>query len=367
MKDYKENNFHGTQEMPEAIEQTTPIINIGLLANYPDSSETRMLLTPEACGLLVAGGVAIAMESGAGSDISFTDAQYAEYGVTIVSRDEALKYPVVLSYSSLKAKDINKMIPGSAILCMMTNAIIDTEAINALLANRISMGCFDNMLSHNDEPVFANVIDEIDGRASIIYAQDALSFEGGGKGVLLGGVTGINPCEVLLIGMGHDIVSAAKSAVALGARVAIMDNDVSALQIARDMVGGLVDMIAIHPRVLYNRAKSADVIILGTTSMPFDIPRNLFAAMKENVYLLDLKECHPSVAVPRTVAMGLSNALVNFFNEMALKGGFSNMVATTSGMQYGMVTYDGYLVDKLLGSYLGMQSADIGMLLSPVN
>lgn len=367
MKDFKEHNAPDTQEMPGALENAAPVLHLGLLANNPESSETRMLLTPEACGLLTAGGISIAMESGAGTDISFSDDQYAEYGVSIVTREEALKAPVVLSYASLKATEINRMLPGSALLCMMTNAIIDTQAINALLARNISMGCFDNMLSHNDEPVFANIIDEIDGRAALLYAQEALSFEGGGKGVLLSGTTGINPCEVLIIGMGQDVICAAKAAVALGARTAIMDNDVSALQIARDMVGSQVDMIAIHPRVLYNRAKSADVIIRGNTTHPFEIPRNLFAAMKENVYYLDMKESNPSVAVPRTVAMGLSNAMVNFFNEMALKGGFSNMVATTPGMQFGMVTYNGYLVDKLLGSYLGLPSADIALLLSPVN
>ena len=129
----------------------------------------------------------------------------------------------------------------------------------------------------------------------------------------------------------------------------------------------MVEAIAVHPRVLYNRVKTADVIILGNTTRPFEFPNNLKAAMKENAYVLDMNETHPSVSVPRTVAMALSTALVNFFDEMAIKNGFYGMVATTPGVQFGIVTYEGKLVDKLIGSYLGLPSVDINVMLSAAN
>lgn len=355
------------QEMVEVIEQEGASMQLGIVANYSDSYETRMLLTPEACGLLTSGGLKVCMESGAGSDISFSDEKYAEYGVKIVTRDEALKAPVVLCYTPLKSKDIKKMQKGAVLLCMMDNILFEESTIKALLDHRITTGCFDNMYSHNDEPVFANIIDEIDGRAAIVYAEEALSYLGGGKGVLLAGIAGINPCEVLLIGMGNDMIAAARAAAAAGARVTLMDNDTSTLQVAKDLVGQAVDTIAIHPRVLYNRVKTADVIILGNPTRTFEFPNNLKAAMKETAYVLDMNETHPSVSVPRTVAMALSNALVNFFDEMAIKNGFYGMLATTPGVQYGIVTYEGKLVDKLIGSYLGMPSVDINVMLSAAN
>lgn len=356
-----------TQEMIEIAEKDNSSIHIGIVANYSDSYETRMLLTPEACGMLTSGGIKVCMESGSGSDISFSDEKYAEYGVKIVTRDEALKSPVVLCYTPLKAKDIKKMQKGAVLLCMMDSILFEESTIKALLSHHITTGCFDNMFSHNDEPVFANIIDEIDGRAAIVYAEEALSYLGGGKGVLLAGIAGINPCEVLLIGMGNDMIAAAKAAAAAGARVTLMDNDTSTLQVAKDLVGQAVDTIAIHPRVLYNRVKTADVIILGNPTRTFEFPTNLKAAMKETAYVLDMNETHPSVSVPRTVAMALSNALVNFFDEMAIKNGFYGMMATTPGVQYGIVTYEGKLVDKLIGSYLGMPSVDINVMLSAAN
>lgn len=71
--------------------------------------------------------------------------------------------------------------------------------------------------------------------------------------------------------------------------------------------------------------------------------------------------------MPRTVAMALSNVLVNFFDEMLLKNGFDGMLATTPGVQSGIVTYNGNLVDKLVAAYLSMPSVDLGMILAGSN
>ncbi len=352
------------REMVEVIESVESGLRIGMVGNYPDTDETRMLLTPEACGMLTSAGISLCMEHGAGVDVSFPDEKYAEYGVKIVTRDEALRAPLVLSYAPLRPKDIKKMQPGAGLLCMMGSGLFEHATIKALLDRKINTGCLDNMVSHNENEVFANIVDEIDGRAAIMYAQEALSYLGGGKGVLLASVAGLNPCEVLLIGMGTEMIAAAMAAVASGARVTLMDNDVSALQEVKRQCGHLVDAIAIHPRVLYNKVKSADVIITGLNTRDFEFPKNLSAAMKENVYVLDLNETHPSISVPRTVAMALSNAMVNFLSEMQLKDSFQGMIATTPGVQCGLVTYNGKLVDKLIGSYLSMPSVDISVMLS---
>ena len=152
-----------------------------------------------------------------------------------------------------------------------------------------------------------------------------------------------------------------------GAYVTLMNNDISALQSARLACGPGLNTAAIHPRVLFNKVKTADVILLGNCTRQFEMPKKLSVAMKENVYILDFNETHPSVTVPRTVAMALSNVLVNFFDEMLLKNGFDGMLATTPGVQSGIVTYNGNLVDKLVAAYLSMPSVDLGMILAGSN
>ncbi|MDE6811594.1 MAG: hypothetical protein K2J15_04510, partial [Muribaculaceae bacterium] len=198
---------------------------IGLPSNYADDEETRFLLTPEACGMITSSGLKIRMEADAGIDISFSDDAYAEFGVEISDRDTVLKSDLVLTFTPLKEADVEKMRPGATLLCMMGNDLFKAETIKALLDRRITCAVLDNMYSYNDEPVFANILNEIDGRAAILYAQEHLSYLGGGKGVLLAGVAGINPCEVLLIGEGMDVCYAAKAAIAAGATVTLVNND----------------------------------------------------------------------------------------------------------------------------------------------
>lgn len=355
------------QLKPIPGEPSESSIHIGIVGNYADTDETRMLLTPEACGMLTSGDIQVSMEAGAGVDISFSDEAYQEYGVRIVSREDALKCPVILSFMPLKAKDVKKMNQGAALLCMMGHDLFESATIKALLSRHIATGCLDNMYSHHEVTIFADIIDEIDGRGAIVYAEEALSYLGGGKGVLLAGVAGLNPCEVLIIGADRACVFAANAAAANGAKVVIMNNDVSALELIRNSLMPQVELVAIHPRVLANRVKTADVIIMGTTTLDFKFPQVLSSQLKDTVYVLDLAEMHPSVSVPRTVAMAMSNPLINFFNEMRIKDGFDRMVATTPGVQTGMVTYRGKLVDKLIGSYTSLPSIDIRVMLSETN
>lgn len=356
-----------TQLDPVETETMDANFTLGLVGNYSDTDETRFLVTPEGSGLLTSAGIRVLMEKGAATDISFPDSSYKEYGVNIVTKSEALKADVVLSYRPLHAHDIHKMKKGASLFTMMGAGLFDVNVIKALLDKEITCGCFDNVLSHNNEPVFANIIDEIDGRGAIIYAQEFLSYLGGGKGVLLAGVAGINPCEVLIIGDGNVVYSAAKAAMAAGAFVTLMNNDISALQTAKQVCGDNLNTIAIHPRVLFNRVKSADVILIGECTRPFEFPKNLSPALKDSVYLLNFEETHPSISVPRTVAMALSNVIVSFFDEVILKGGLQHMIGTTPGVQAGMVTFRGKLVDKLIGSFLNLPSVDIKVMLAATN
>lgn len=356
-----------TMPLPEVTDNNGDTYNIGLLANYADSEETRFFLTPEACGVLVSAGLSIVLEAGAGIDISFSDDAYAEQGVVIADREKVLGAGVILSYEPPRVADLRKITPGATLLCIMSPRIIDPEAVNVLLERHITMGCLDNMYSHNEVPIFANIIDEIDGRAAIMYAQEHLSFLGGGKGVLLAGVAGINPCEVLIIGEGVATIAAAKAARAAGASVTVMNNDITSLYQMQPECGNDIVTLAIHPRVLCNKVKTADVILIGTTARPFDFPKNLMGVLKENVYMLDIRDAHPSVSVPRTVAMALSNVLVHFLSEIILMHGFEGMIATEEGVQQGLVTYRGKLVDKLVGTYLGLPSVDIHVMLAGHN
>lgn len=340
---------------------------LGLVSNYSDTDETRLFLTPEACGMISNFGFQILMEAGAGINISYSDAQYADNSVDIVSRTEALKADIVLSTRPLRTDDLLLMRKGATLVSLMDSSLFERSVIEALLDRRITLLTLDNAVSSNGLRVFARILDEIDGRAAIIYAQEGLTFLGEGKGVLLAGVAGLNPCEVLVIGEGWRPQAAAKAAMAAGARVTLMDNDVSSLFEAQAACGDALYTAAIHPHVLLNKVKSADVIILDDCTNDFEIPAQLALTMKESVYMLDMRKTLPSLSVPRTVAMGLSNPLVHFFEDVMLKGGIDRLAANTPGLRPAIVTIRGKLTDKYVAMHLGLPATDVGVMLTQTN
>lgn len=355
-----------TSPTPQPCETATatrkPKMTLGILNNYRDSDETRLFLTPEACGMLHTMGIDILMESGAGIDITYSDEAYAASGVEITTRVQALHAELVISVRSLRTSDIMHMRRG-ATLMTLANPDMERDAIQALLDRRITLLAIDRISSANHQYTFNRVLEEIDGRAAILYAQEGLSFLGEGKGVLLSGIAGVEPCEVLIIGEGYRVQSAAKAAISAGARVTLMDNDISALFEAERNCGDALNTSAIHPHVLYNKVKSADVIILDACTREFDFPKQLSAAMKENVYFLDLAETTPSLIVPRTVAMAVSNVMLNFLTETLMMGGIQRQIQTMPGVQNAVVTYQGRLTDKLVALRHGLYAVNIAVLL----
>lgn len=363
----KKTDLPEPRELELETEDFIPRQSVGLLGNNPGSAETRFMITPEGCGV-ISSDFKVLMETKAASDINFSDEDYVDYGVKIATRKDVLSCDIVLSFSPLKISDIKKkMNPGSTLICFSDDSLFEKETINALSSRNITKICLDSVASHNDEYVFANVLDEVDGRTSIFYAAEALSYLGKGRGTLLAGVAGIAPCKVLIIGSGSRVQYAAKTAMSLGADVTFMDNDVSALQVARMVVGDNLVTAAINPRILTEKVTRADVIILDSCTRNFEFPKKLSLAMKEDVFILDFQKTSPSVSVPRTVAMALTTPVVNLLSDFVLKNGVENAIALTPGLQEGVVTYHGQLVNKLVGSCLQMPSTDIRMMFAEPN
>ena len=354
------------QPAPAPTAERRRSMALGILNNYPDTEETRLFLTPEACGILVNQGIDIRMEAGAGIDINYSDAAYADNGVQVLPRTEVLGCDVLLSVRTLNLEDTLRLKKG-AVLFTLYDPELPRDVLQALMDRDITLIGLDKMYSENGVRIFAHILDEIDGRAAMVYAQEGLSFLGEGKGVLIGGIPGLQPCEVLIIGTGGRVLSAAKAGMNLGARVTLMNNDVATLHEACDECGPQLITSAIHPKVLLNDVKKADVIILDTCSRPFTLPENLYSAMKDNVYLIDLNETTPSLVVPRTVAMAISNVLVNFFSDTLEAGGIRHHITSTPGIQAGLVTYRGHLVDKLVAMRHGLHALDLGMMITETN
>lgn len=360
-----------------------------------EAADHRFALTPEGAAMLIDRGVEVRMEQGAGRAIHYDDTRYLQSGVKIVSRSEAFASDMVLHLSPISALDAARMRRGSMLLTMLNAGAQEPEAVQILLDRHVISLALDLVKDTHGNPTFADILSEIDGRAAISMASTLLSDSRYGKGILLGGVAGIIPCEVTIIGADTAGLASARSALGVGALVRIFDSNVYRLRCASHELGAGVATSALHPRVLMSALRSADVVIASHIDHPHVIEAEAIAQMKEGVIVFNLdnaqslkfetlkkvdlisgmyaqppiagqRVCYVNVAgaVPRTTAMALSNTLVTMFDDiLSCSGDLTTAIKLHPGIQSGVATFMGRVVNARLASSLGIRPVDINLLL----
>ena len=188
--------------------------------------EHRFPLTPEGAGMLVARGFSVKMEKGAAEYIHYSDAAYTRCGVEIVERTEALAADIVLYLPPLTPTDARKLKRGALLLSFIHNRDTDRETVKLLVERHVIALALELICDEAGHRPFADILHEIDGRAAIAIASSLLADAVHGKGILLGGVAGVVPCEVMIIGSDMAAVAAAKGAIGMGATVRLFDDNV---------------------------------------------------------------------------------------------------------------------------------------------
>ena len=383
------------QEQPVMTAAPRKLFSIGL-PRCTDPGERRFPLTPEGAGMLVEQGFQIWMQEGAAETIHYTDNQYTSKGVRICGRDEALRADIVMHLAPLQPADIRKMRRGALLLTLSSMCRLTAATVRTLLERAIITVAIDLIHdSHGNSP-FADILAEIDGRAAMARASSLLADSVHGKGILLGGVAGIVPCEVTVIGSGISACAAARSADGAGALVRMFDHDVYRLRRAERQLGGRVVTSALHPRVLSNALRTADVVIYtGVNPLPvFD--RETVDLMKRGVIIFDLtSDCgraFPSVptidlalaspldisltepsracyinagsAVARTAAMALSNTFITMLRDLVDCEGVTNALKLLPGLQCAALTFLGKPVSAEVARKVGMRHVDVNIYLT---
>lgn len=370
-------------------------ISIGL-PKCSDPNELRFPLTPEGVKMLVDEGFTVRIQSEAASSIHYTDNNYSQCGAEIVSRDEALRADVVIHLSALPAFEVRKMKRGALLLCLLGDISQPRETIKALLERHIVAIALDLIENRLGQHPFADILSEIDGRAAVALASSLLANAIHGKGILLGGVAGVVPCEVAIFGSGIAACAAAWSAFGAGSMVRMFDNDVYSLRNAERELQHRVVGSALHPRVVEAALRSADVVVATDTNGRFRVDAPMVEQMKKGVIVFDLTHGSdspfPSLpkvdlasaaelakvdrgatrvayinagsAVPRTAAMALSNTFLTLFTEMVSLDGISNAIKLLPGLQKATFTFFGRVVNERVAHYLGVRNVDISIFLT---
>lgn len=355
----------------------------------------RFPLTPEGAGMLVSRGFRVKMERGAADHIHYSDEAYTRYGVEIVDRPETLAADIIVYLPSLDISDARMIKRGSLLLTFLHAEEKDVEVLRTLLRRHVIALALEELTDESGRKPFADILKEIDGRAAIAIASSLLADAIHGKGILLGGVAGVVPCEVMVIGADMAAISAAQTAIGLGAIVKIFDSNIYRLREALRFLGPGVTGSSLHPRVFENALRSADIVVSTDAAGPVGIvDAQLTGLMKRGVICFDLTS-HPGSAfpslqiidldlaspsdntsgptrlcyvnagnaVPRTIAMALSNTFVTMLDDILVCDGVANALKLNSGLRAAAFAFLGKCVNRRVARLLDIRMVDINLIL----
>lgn len=360
--------------------------NNGLHIGVPKEityEENRVALTPSSVKLLVNNGHEVVMETKAGLASHFSDKDYSDAGAKIAySVTEVYRSDIIVKVDPPTEQEINLMHQDQLIFSAIQQTTIRDTYVKRLMQKKVTAVAFEYMRDDELTLPIVRSMSEIAGTASILIASEFLSSANGGKGEMLGGVTGIPPSEVVIIGAGTVGEFAAMAALGLGASVKVFDKSTHRLRRLQTNLGTRVYTSLLHPRILEKSLLTADVALGALRSengrSPHIVTEDMVSKMKPGSVIIDVSidqggcfetseltnhthpvfkkhdvihYCVPNIPsrVARTASYALSNILTPILLGIADEGGFQNYIWDKPGPRSGVYVYKGILTNKFIG------------------
>ena len=396
--DYQKSTSFVVRELLLKAEKPSFSLVIGIPRENQEV-EKRLALTPESVALLVAAGYRVLLQAGAGLTINYSDSYYAESGAEIVETARAVfQADLILKVLPPTLAEVQMMRQRCTVFSFLYLHRLSKPLLELMQEKKISALAYELMYDDTGVSPFVTSISEIEGVTSITLAAELLSNAHGGKGILLGGIPGISPTEVVIIGAGVAGIMAARTAMALGAAVKVFDEDILKLRHIRHELGSALFTSILQPNVLKNVFRSADVVIgamqyINKTHF-YRISEDLIREMKRGALIIDLRmtqggcfettmeAClpdHPVVfeklgvlhfcemslssRVARTASIALSNIFVSLFSTLGDCGGLAHFTRFDRGFASGFYLYAGKMVNSYVANHFNFPVADIGLFL----
>lgn len=359
--------------------------------------ERRVGLVPEAVSLLVSNGHRVRVETGCGLGANFSDSEYSEAGAEIcVDRKEIYQCDIIVKVAPPTEEDAELLIGNQTLISALQIATQPKEILKKLIQKKVTAVAWDYI--RDEEGVFSVVrtLGEIAGTTSLLVAGELLSSFSSGKGMMLGGIAGVQPTEVVVVGAGTVGEFATRAALGLGASVKVFDNSLSKLRRLQNDLGSRVYTSIIQPKVLAKAIRRADVVIgalrspIGRT--PCVVTETMIESMKTGSVVVDVSidqggcfetsrvtnhieptfvkhgvvhYCVPNIAsrVSRTASFALSNIFSPLLLEMGKHGGSGDLIARNEGFRNGVYIYKGVLTSEVLGKVFDLKYKNIELLI----
>jgi len=394
-------NFGNGEFMPKEEHLETAVrfrrISIGIPSDTKDD-EMRVALTPEAVNLLVESDNEVIVQKGSGNGANYSDKDYSENGAVITdSPARVFSADMVIKVAPFTEKETDYLKGNQVIMSYLNVLKLNEETLARLIRKKVTAIAFEKIRDTNGTLPVIESMSEISGVTAVLLASDYLSNHHGGKGVMLGGITGVTPTEVIILGANTAGEFAARAALGLGSVVKVFDSSLQQLRKFEATIGQRLQTSVFHPQVLKKALKSADVLI-GAIELEdlrpwYYVTEEMVSSMKKGAVIIDLSidrggciettECRalrdpvyekhgvihfsawnlPS-RVARTASIALSNVFAPLLQKMADAGGITQLLKNDHGVCAGVYLYNGILTNETLGQKFGILSKDLGLLLS---
>lgn len=360
--------------------------------------ESRVPLTPLVVKTLVSEGINVFVEKDFAKGANFSDLEYANCGANIAeSKSKVMQCDIILKIQPLSFEEI-EMLKGNQIIITSLHANTQSkEYYLRLIQKRVTAIAFDTLEDSRGRNPIVRSMSEIAGRSSILIAAEHLSNVHKGKGEMLGGITGVSPSEVVIVGAGTAGIYAAQTAHSLGALVKVFDNSIYKLDNLQKHIGAKVFTSAIHSKVLSSALKTADVAI-GAMRIINEKPciyvtEEMVMQMKNNSVIVDIcidqggcfetshptshkkptfkkhgviHYCVPNIAsrVARTATYSISNILNSELIKLNNSGSLNVFLKNNPGVRVGVYIFNGILTNEHIGNMHSLFHKDIDLLLA---
>ncbi|PWL24356.1 MAG: alanine dehydrogenase [Fluviicola sp. XM-24bin1] len=359
--------------------------------------EKRVALVPDTVSLLVANGHRVKVESKSGEGANFTDNDYSEAGAQIVyDTKEIFHCDLIFKVAPPSEEEVDMMRGDQTLISALQISIQPKKILQELMRKKVTAIAWDYIRDESGVFPVVRTMGEIAGTSALLVAANLLNSFNGGKGMMLGGIAGVQPAEVVIIGAGSAGESATRAALGLGCSVKVFDNSISRLRRLQNDLGSRVFTSVIQPKVLAKSLMRADVAIgalrapLGRT--PCVVTENMVSNMKDGSVIVDISidqggcfetshvtnhdkptfvehgvihYCVPNIpsSVSRTASFALSNIFSPLLMDMGSCGGPKDMIVKNPGFRGGVYIYKGILTSEVLGKVFDINYKDIELLL----
>lgn len=393
-------SFSSSELMPqeEVLEVKTAKSDLKIgIPKETSFQEKRVPLTPDGVLLICDNGHEVIIESGAGEGANYSDSDFSEAGAKIVySPEEVYESDIILKVEPPSLKELDMMKHRQTLISALQLKAQKKSYFQKLMEKKVTAISFENMEDEDGIVPVVRSMSEIAGNTSILVAAEYLSNANNGKGFMLGGVSGVPPTEIVIIGAGTVGTYAARTALGLGANVKVFDRSLSKL---RRLQGTLSNMpiytCVIQPKILEKALMRCDVAIGAIRSesgrTPCVVTEDMVSKMKAGSVIVDVSidqggcfetselmshanpvfskydVVHYCVAnipsrVSRTASFSLSNILGPVLLSIGEYGGVDAILHKNSGVRKGLYVCNGTLVNKPIGEWFDLPYTDAHLL-----